>query len=91
MSDASSSSSSTKTWLENPNSIQVQLPSWVTDAARLPISALTVERYGDEWFLYLHLQGAYGLKTCLVLPARDILINGKSLDRFLVAIGTRAI
>ena len=84
---ASSSSSPTEPSSENPSTIQVQLPPWVIVEARLPFSALSAEKSGDEWFLSIALGDSYGLKHLLKFPARDITINGKSLDRFLEGIG----
>lgn len=87
-SDAASSSSSAATSLENPNMIQVTLPRSLTDGAVSPISAVTVEKSGGEWFLcILYRNGtAYSSsKTLSRFPARDILINGKPLDHFLEA------
>ena len=83
MKRASSSSLPTANSSAKPTSIQVMLPKWVTDGAGLPISALSAEKSGDEWFLLIHAAGQYYSPKFLKFPARDIQINGQPLDRFL--------
>lgn len=73
---------------ENPTSIRAQLQSWAIGVGVPPGSALTAEKFGDEWFLSIPLVNSYGFKSLLRFPARDITINGKPLGRFLEAIAT---
>ena len=90
-SDAGSSSSSALTFSGSRSLIQAMLPSWVIDEMELHTFVLTAEKCGGEWYLSLHLKNKRDrISTCTRLPARDILINGKPLDRFLEAIETMA-
>lgn len=71
--------------------IQAKLPNWVIAGEELPFSALTAEKSGDEWFLLVHLGRSKPSTRLVKFPARDILINGKSLDHYLEAIATKSI
>lgn len=71
--------------------IQARLPNWVIAGEELPFSALTAEKSGDEWFLLIHLERSKPSTRLVKFPARDILINGKSLDHYLEAIATKSI
>ena len=87
MSDVNSSSSPTEGSSAKPRLIQVTLPRWAGDALELHSSVLTVEKSGGEWFL--SIQGLSPSRSKpLRFPARDILINGRSLGHFLKAIET---
>lgn len=84
---ASSSSSSADASSEKVLSIPVTLPTWITSEAGLPISALTVEKCGGEWFLLIHTRGPYHSTRLHKFPVKDIKISGQSLDRYLNAVG----
>ena len=73
--------------------IRVQLHSSVTDEAGWPISALTVEKSGAEWFVAVYLRNPRngGSRSLLKFPAKDILMNGKSLEALLQAIETKGL
>ena len=68
--------------------IQVIAQSLAIDAEGFAISALTAEKSGRDWYLWIQLVGKDRSKS-LRLPASDILINGKSLGHFLEATVTK--
>lgn len=76
--------------------IQVKLPNLAIEELGLDISALTVEKSGGEWFVRLTgnvkiWPSSKPFLKSFVFPARDILINGKSLDHFLAGTETKDI
>ncbi len=91
MRSVSSSSTSGEASSAKPiRSIQVQLPSWVSDVLDLRSSVITAEKYGVEWFVSIP-KNRPSHSMFIRFPARDILINGKSLAHFLEAIATMGI
>lgn len=68
--------------------IQARLPNWVIAGEELPISVLTAEKSGDGWYLSFLLGKSVSSTRLVKFPARDIRVNGKSLDHYLEAIAT---
>jgi len=63
--------------------IQVIVQNSDIDAEVQPISALTVEKSGREWYLWIRGgRPGYSMK-CIKLPAKSTMIGGKSLGHYL--------
>ena len=88
MNTVNSSSTPKENSSAKPTLIRVTLPNWVIVGEELPISALTAERYGDGWYLSFLLGKSASSRRLVKFPARDIRVNGKSLDHWLEAIAT---
>ena len=83
MKDAASSFSLKPDSWVNRLLIQVIARSLDTGEGEWPISALTAEKSGGVWYLSIR-KGPFGPSTKFsVLPASNILINGRSLDLLL--------